>query len=132
VSVRTDRQTIDRQFVMLYFFFPPQKDNCHSIPASKCSCFAGYQSFQSFRVERTFVQVNETTLASSALFTRALTATCCTVGTEIMKLSRYFDRQQHATKTWNCNLSLPVFTQSQGLRHALCWQDKFEQVSVCL
>jgi len=60
--------------------------------------FWGYQSFQSFEVERTFVQVNEATLFSSALFTPALTATCCTVGTLIMKLSRYFDRQQHATQ----------------------------------
>lgn len=26
----------------------------------------------------------------------------------------------------------PVFTQSQSLRHALCWQDKCEQENVCL
>jgi len=97
----TDRQTDgwnDRssiRYVLLLFSTKGQLSLHFCI---KMWLFWGYQNFQSFDVEWAFVQVNEATLFSSALFTPALTATCCTVGNLVMKLSRHFDRQQHATQ----------------------------------
>ena len=38
---------IERSIVnsLCSLFFPPQKDNCHSIPASKCGCFGDITVF---------------------------------------------------------------------------------------